>query len=132
MVLTADPLPLVADAQGVVRIARTRVTLDTVVAAFQDGLTAEEIAEQYPSLPLSQVYAIIAYYLDHQVEVTSYLAAREGAAFQPRGDSCPAAGAPGATGLSMLRLLADENFNLLATCSAPDEWEGQVRYFPLR
>ncbi len=77
MVLTADPLPLVADAQGVVRVARTRVTLDTVVAAFQDGLTAEEIAEQYPSLPLSQVYAVIAYYLDHQVEVHSYLAARK-------------------------------------------------------
>lgn len=77
MVLTADPLPLVADAQGVVRVARTRVTLDTVVAAFQDGLTAEEIAEQYPSLPLSQVYAVIAYYLDHQVEVDSYLATRE-------------------------------------------------------
>jgi uncharacterized protein (DUF433 family) len=77
MVLTADPLPLVADAQGVVRVARTRVTLDTVVAAFQDGLTAEEIAEQYPSLSLSQVYAVIAYYLDHQVEVHSYLAASE-------------------------------------------------------
>ncbi len=77
MVLTADPLPLVADAQGVVRVARTRVTLDTVVAAFQDGSTAEEIAEQYPSLPLSQVYAVIAYYLDHQVEVDSYLATRE-------------------------------------------------------
>lgn len=77
MVLTADPLPLVADAQGVVRVARTRVTLDTVVAAFRDGLTAEEIAEQYPSLSLSQVYAVIAYYLDHQVEVDFYLAARE-------------------------------------------------------
>lgn len=77
MVLTAEPLPLVADADGVVRVAKTRVTLDTVVAAFQDGLTAEEITEQYSSLPLSQVYAVIGYYLDHQVEVDAYLAARE-------------------------------------------------------
>jgi uncharacterized protein (DUF433 family) len=77
MVLMAEPLPLVADADGVVRVAKTRVTLDTVVAAFQDGLTAEEIAEQYPSLPLGQVYAVISYYLDHQVDVDAYLAARE-------------------------------------------------------
>lgn len=77
MVLLAEPLPLVADTDGVVRVAKTRVTLDTVVAAFQDGLTAEEIAEQYPSLPLGQVYAVIGYYLDHQVDVDAYLAARE-------------------------------------------------------
>jgi uncharacterized protein (DUF433 family) len=77
MVLMAEPLPLVADTDGVVRVAKTRVTLDTVVAAFQDGLTAEEIAEQYPSLPLGQVYAVIGYYLDHQVDVDAYLAARE-------------------------------------------------------
>ena len=80
MVLTSEPLPLVADVDGVVRVAKTRVTLDTVVAAFQDGLTAEEIAEQYPTLPLGQIYAVIGYYLDHQVEVDAYLAAREGRA----------------------------------------------------
>lgn len=76
MVLMSEPLPLVVDADGAVRVAKTRVTLDTVVAAFQDGLTAEEIAEQYPILPLGQIYAVIGYYLDHQVEVDAYLAAR--------------------------------------------------------
>ena len=45
LVLTAEPLPLVADADGVVRVAKTRVTLDTIVAAFNDGLTAEEVSE---------------------------------------------------------------------------------------
>ena len=84
MVLTAEPLPLVADADDVVRVAKTRVTWDTVVAAFHDGLTAEEIAEQYPSLSLGQVYAVIGYYLDHQVEVDAYLAGREGRAIGVR------------------------------------------------
>jgi uncharacterized protein (DUF433 family) len=73
----AEPLPLATDDAGVVRVANTRVTLDTVIAAFHDGLTAEEIAEQYPSLPLAQVYSVIGYYLDHQAEVDTYLADRE-------------------------------------------------------
>jgi uncharacterized protein (DUF433 family) len=77
LVLTAEPLPLAADADGVVRVAKTRVTLDTVVAAFHDGLTAEEIAEQYPSLRLGEVYAVIGYYLCHQAEVDAYLEGRE-------------------------------------------------------
>jgi len=84
IVLKAEPLPLVADTDGVVRVGTTRVTLDTVVAAFKDGLAAEEIAEQYPSLPLGQVYAVIGYYLDHQVEVDAYLAAREDRAEEVR------------------------------------------------
>jgi hypothetical protein len=49
MVLRSEPLPLVADIDGAVRVAKTQVTLDSVVAAFQDGLTAEEITEQYPA-----------------------------------------------------------------------------------
>lgn len=84
IVLTAEPLPLVADADGVVRVAKTRVTLDTVVAAFQDGLTAEEIAEQNPSLPLGQVYGVIGYYLCHQSVLDEYLAARERRAAEVR------------------------------------------------
>lgn len=42
------------DADGVVRVAGTRVTLDTVVAAFEEGATAEEIAQQYPSLAFAR------------------------------------------------------------------------------
>ncbi len=59
------------------RVGGTRVTLDAVVEAFQEGLTAEEIAQQYPSLSLSDVYAVLSYYLNHQDEVESYLQERE-------------------------------------------------------
>lgn len=63
------------DAQGVIRVADTRVTLDTVVSAFETGATAEEIAEDYP-LRLDDVYAAITYYLRHQDQVRSYLEER--------------------------------------------------------
>lgn len=55
----------------------TRVTLDTVVHAFQRGSTAEEIVHQFPSLGLADVYAVIGYYLNHRADVEEYLAEQE-------------------------------------------------------
>jgi uncharacterized protein (DUF433 family) len=77
LILTAESPPLVTDSAGVVRVSGTRVTLDTVVAAFHDGATADEIAEQYPTLQLSDVYAVIGYYLRRKRDVDEYLAGRE-------------------------------------------------------
>jgi uncharacterized protein (DUF433 family) len=74
--LATEPIPLTTDRNGVVRVGGTRVTLDTVVGAFREGATAEEIAQQYPSLQLADVYAVIAYYLRHPSEVESYLQRR--------------------------------------------------------
>ena len=76
MSILPEPVPLSTDADGVIRIGGTRVTLDTVVAAFREGATAETIAEQYPSLWLDQVYTVIGYYLRHQDEVNEYLERR--------------------------------------------------------
>ncbi|MBI4863316.1 MAG: DUF433 domain-containing protein [Candidatus Riflebacteria bacterium] len=58
------------------RVGGTRVTIDTVVAAFEDGATAEEIAQQYPALALSDVYAVIGYYLRRKPQVDEYLRQR--------------------------------------------------------
>ncbi|PSB23882.1 DUF433 domain-containing protein [Stenomitos frigidus] len=77
LVPTTELIPLAADATGVVRISKTRVTLDTVVTAFLEGATAEEIKEQYTSLQLSDIYVVIAYYLRHPIEVDAYLAERQ-------------------------------------------------------
>ena len=84
LVLVQTSVPLRTDTDGVVRVGKTRVTLDTVVAAFRDGATAEEIAQQYPSLRLADVYSVIGYYLDRQDEVDSYLRQRELLAAQVR------------------------------------------------
>ncbi|MFN8539302.1 MAG: DUF433 domain-containing protein [Thermomicrobiales bacterium] len=73
----AEKAPLVTDRDGVVRIGQTRVTLDTVVAAFHEGATAEEIAQQYPTLQLGEIYGVIAYYLSHRDAVETYLYERE-------------------------------------------------------
>jgi uncharacterized protein (DUF433 family)/predicted HTH domain antitoxin len=92
---TTMPSSLEADEAGVLRVGGTRVTLDTVVAAFQRGATAEEIVYQYPSLELADVYAVLAYYLQHRSQVETYLCQRQGerdavrseneAQFDPRG-----------------------------------------------
>ena len=74
--LTAEPPPLTTSDDGVVRVGGTRVTLDTVVEAFREGLTPEEIQQQYPSLDLPQVYAAVTYYLHHRSEVEVYLEER--------------------------------------------------------
>ncbi len=84
LVVAPEPIPLSTNADGVVRIGGTRVTLDTVVAAFREGATAETITEQYPSLALDQVYTVIGYYIRHQDEVNEYLERRRQAAAQVR------------------------------------------------
>ena len=75
--IKVEPMPLEVNADGVVRVGGTRVTLDTVVAAFNQGATAEEILFQYPSLQLADVYAVISYYLRHQQDVEAYLHQRQ-------------------------------------------------------
>ena len=74
LALTPLVLPLRVDGDGVMRVANTRVTLDTVIAAFSSGATAEQIVQDYPVLQLPDVYAVIAFYLRHQPEVDTYLA----------------------------------------------------------
>ncbi len=71
-----EQVPLAAGSDGLIRVAGTRVTLDTIAAAFERGATAEEIVQQYPVLPLADVYSVIGYLLRHQPEVAAYLAER--------------------------------------------------------
>jgi len=66
-------IPLAYDVDGVLRVGGTRVTLDVVISAFLDGATAEEIAQQYPSVSLADLYSVIGYYLSHGTEVEQYL-----------------------------------------------------------
>ncbi|MGO8746517.1 MAG: DUF433 domain-containing protein [Thermoguttaceae bacterium] len=55
-------------------VAGTRVSLDSIVLAFAQGLSPETIVgECFPTLTLEQVYGAIAYYLAHRAEINSYL-----------------------------------------------------------
>ncbi len=67
------PAPLYEAEGGAIRIGQTRVSLDTVVGAYQDGCPAEEIAQSYPALDLADVHAVISYYLRQRDQVHAYL-----------------------------------------------------------
>lgn len=75
--ICADAPPLRQEASGAIRIGTSRVLLELVIGAFEDGATAEAIAQQYPSITLAETYAVIAYYLRHRAQVADYLAERE-------------------------------------------------------
>jgi uncharacterized protein (DUF433 family) len=59
-------------------VAGTRVSLDSVIFRFLEGLSPETIvAECFPVLLLEQVYGAITYYLSHRAEVDAYLRAAD-------------------------------------------------------
>lgn len=70
----AEAPPFRKDRDGVIRVGGTRVPLDIVVTDWQQGATAEQIAQDYDSLSLADINAAIAYYLSHRAEVDAYLA----------------------------------------------------------
>lgn len=80
LAIEAQSPPLQSDRNGVVRVGGTRVTLDSVVHAFNEGNTAEEIVSHFPALRLADVYAVISYYLDNRDAVREYLQQQEAAA----------------------------------------------------
>jgi uncharacterized protein (DUF433 family) len=61
---------------GVLRVGKSRVSLDSVIIAFNLGAMPEQITQDYDTLTLSDVYATISYYLQHREKVDSYLAKR--------------------------------------------------------
>ena len=77
LTIVSETAPLEMTSEGVVRVGKTRVTFDTVITVFKQGTTAEEIAYRYPSLSLADIYSAIAFYLNHQPEVETYLQQRE-------------------------------------------------------
>ena len=77
-------IPLEPDASGGLRVAQTRVPLETIVLAHKLGQTPEQIAYSYDTVPLAVVYSIIGYYLSHHEEVESYLLERADLAARTR------------------------------------------------
>jgi uncharacterized protein (DUF433 family) len=73
-------VPLRKDADGTLRVGNSRVVIDVVIDEFHNGACPEEIAHNYPTLQLADVYGVIAYYLRHQEEIDQYMAARAEAA----------------------------------------------------
>jgi uncharacterized protein (DUF433 family) len=77
MILQAEAPPLRRDASGAFRVGHSRVLLELVIRAFQDGATPEAIAQRYPTATLPDIYAVITYYLRHRADIEAYLTKRE-------------------------------------------------------
>jgi uncharacterized protein (DUF433 family) len=69
-------LPLKLDEHGAIRVSDTRVTLDTIIAFYHQGESPEDLHDGFPTIPLADIYGVIAYYLAHQAEVDAYLRRR--------------------------------------------------------
>jgi uncharacterized protein (DUF433 family) len=80
--VSAPPFRL--DEVGGIRIGQSRVTLDSLLAAYHSGSTPEEIAVQYSVLSLEEIYAAISYYLSNRQEIENYLEQRYQKAQQQR------------------------------------------------
>jgi uncharacterized protein (DUF433 family) len=76
IVVEKQEVPLRMDESGTWRVGKTRVTLDTVIFAFNQGQSPDEIVLHYSALKLADVYGALAYYLNHREEVDEYI--REG------------------------------------------------------
>jgi len=82
--IAAEQPPVALDATGTARVGGTRITLDTVVEAWLNGATAEEIVVNYDSLKLADIYSVISYNLRHREQVEAYLSRRQDAAWIAR------------------------------------------------
>jgi uncharacterized protein (DUF433 family) len=77
LVLERETPPFREDESGAIRIGNSRVLLELVIRAFQDGASPESIMQRYSTLSLSEIYSTISYYLRHEREIESYLEERD-------------------------------------------------------
>ena len=68
---------LIQQPSGSVRLTGHRIALEHLVYFYNQGYAPEMILGQFPSLSLAFIHKVIAYYLEHQAEIDSYMSARE-------------------------------------------------------
>jgi len=62
---------------GRIRIDGTRITVHRIAVLYKQGQHAEDIAQSYPHLSLSQIYTALAYYHANRDEIDAELAAAD-------------------------------------------------------
>lgn len=75
--MTYPPSPYIEERNGGLYVAGTGVSLDSVVIRFQQGASPEKIVQSFPTIKLSQVYGVIAYYLENEKPIHDYVAEGE-------------------------------------------------------
>jgi len=59
--------------EGVYRLAGSRISLDSLVYLYQEGLSPESMVDSYPSLSLEQIHGALAFYLANKDMIDSYM-----------------------------------------------------------
>ena len=77
-------VPLTVWEDGSIRVAGSRVTLDSIVNEFKLGATAEQVLHSFPSVSLREIYGTIFYYLNNTEAIEEYLRQREACADETR------------------------------------------------
>jgi len=70
-------VPLTLNNDGAITVGDTRVTFDVLIARYHQGDTPEQIHAGFPTIPLNDIYVVIAYYLSNQGEMDNYLQRRD-------------------------------------------------------
>jgi len=71
-----DEIPLRLDPDGSVHVGSSRVLFAVLLNAHRDwGWSAEQLADEFPSITLAEAHAALAYYLNHRAEVEAFLKA---------------------------------------------------------
>ncbi len=66
-------VPLVQLENGAVRVRNSRVSLDTIIIRTQMGDTVARIHSGFPTVSISQIKEILAWYFDNQADVDEYI-----------------------------------------------------------
>ena len=67
------PSFLTVDDGGFIHVADHRIGLHHILRHYDEGDSPEMIVEEYPTLSLSLVHKVIAFYLDHMLEINAYV-----------------------------------------------------------
>lgn len=62
----------VEERDGGYYVAGTRISLDSIVQCFNEGLSPEAILGEFETLTLAQVFGAIAFYLENQAAIDAY------------------------------------------------------------
>ncbi len=77
LILEAIPVPLKDDGHGGLRVGQTRVSLESVWHLHQQGAGPAQIVQAFDTLQPADVYAVLAWALQHREEVDAYLKRRD-------------------------------------------------------
>ncbi len=75
---------LTRDSDGFIHLTGHRIGLASLIHYYNEGLSAEMLACEYPSVALSLLHKVIAFYLENRVAVDDYIARCEDEIAQQR------------------------------------------------